>query len=91
MRDPLTMKTVQGKFHGKTINDGKVKAFLGLPYAAPPVGDLRWKAPEPPAHWKGARDATSTARAAPDHDSTTWSFRTAAQRGLPVSERLCAR
>jgi para-nitrobenzyl esterase len=33
--------------HGKTINDGKVKAFLGLPYAAPPVGDLRWKAPEP--------------------------------------------
>ena len=49
---------MQGKIHGKTINDGKVKAFLGLPYAAPPVGDLRWKAPEPPARWKGARDAT---------------------------------
>ena len=56
--DPLTAKTAQGKIHGKTINDGKVKAFLGLPYAAPPVGDLRWKAPEPPARWKGARDAT---------------------------------
>ncbi len=56
--DPLTIKTVQGKVHGKTINDGKVRAFLGLPYAAPPVGDLRWKAPEPPANWKGARDAT---------------------------------
>ena len=51
--DPLTVKTEQGKVHGKTINDGKVKAFLGLPYAAPPVGDLRWKAPEPPAKWKG--------------------------------------
>ena len=56
--DPLTVKTGQGKVHGKTINDGKVKAFLGLPYAAPPVGDLRWKAPEAPAKWKGQRDAS---------------------------------
>ncbi len=56
--DSLTVKTQQGKVHGKTINDGKVKAFLGLPYAAPPVGELRWKAPEPPAKWKGTRDAT---------------------------------
>ncbi|MFP5210935.1 MAG: carboxylesterase/lipase family protein [Acidobacteriota bacterium] len=54
----LTVKTAQGKVHGKTINDGKVRAFLGLPYAAPPVGDLRWKPPEPPAPWKGVRDAT---------------------------------
>jgi para-nitrobenzyl esterase len=56
--ESLTLKTAQGKVHGKTINDGKVKAFLGLPYAAPPVGDLRWKAPEPPAKWTGERDAT---------------------------------
>jgi para-nitrobenzyl esterase len=56
--DSLTVKTEQGKVQGKTINDGKVNAFLGLPYAAPPVGDLRWKAPEPPAKWKGERDAT---------------------------------
>ena len=56
--DPLTAKTAQGKVHGKTINDGKVRAFLGLPYAAPPVGDLRWKAPQAPAKWKGDRDAT---------------------------------
>ena len=56
--DPLTVKTVDGKVHGKTINDGKVRAWLGLPYATPPVGDLRWKAPEPAAKWKGERDAT---------------------------------
>jgi para-nitrobenzyl esterase len=56
--DSLTVKTEQGKVHGKTISDGKVKAFLGLPYAAPPVGNLRWKAPEAPAKWKGERDAT---------------------------------
>jgi para-nitrobenzyl esterase len=56
--DSLTVKTEQGKVHGKTINDGKVKAFLGLPYAAPPVGALRWKAPQPAIKWKGDRDAT---------------------------------
>jgi para-nitrobenzyl esterase len=56
--DSLTVKTAQGKVAGKTINEGKVKAYLGLPYAAPPVGDLRWKAPQPPAAWKGERDAT---------------------------------
>jgi para-nitrobenzyl esterase len=56
--DALKMKTGQGKIQGKTINSGKVNAFLGVPYAAPPVGDLRWKAPEPPAKWKGVRDAT---------------------------------
>jgi len=57
--DPLTVKTEQGKAHGKTINDGKVRAFLGLPYAAPPVGDQRWRPPQPAAKWKGTRDATA--------------------------------
>jgi para-nitrobenzyl esterase len=57
--DPLKVKTEQGKLQGKLINDGKVRGFLGIPYAAPPVGDLRWKAPQPPARWKGVRDATN--------------------------------
>jgi para-nitrobenzyl esterase len=56
--DSLTVKVEQGKVHGKTINSGKVKAFLGMPYAAPPVGDLRWRAPQPAAKWHGERDAT---------------------------------
>jgi para-nitrobenzyl esterase len=56
--DALVVKTEQGKVHGKTINDGKVRAFLGLPYAAPPVGDLRWKAPQSAPAWKDERDAT---------------------------------
>jgi para-nitrobenzyl esterase len=54
----LEIKTEQGKVLGKTINDGKVRAFLGLPYAAPPVGDLRWKPPVAAAPWKGVRPAT---------------------------------
>ena len=56
--DSLTAETAQGKVRGKTINGGKVKAFLGLPYAAAPVGNRRWKAPQPPPRWKGERDAT---------------------------------
>src|SRR6201993_13889 len=42
---------------GEGKDDGKVKTFLGIPYAAPPVGNLRWKAPAPAAKWKGTREA----------------------------------
>jgi para-nitrobenzyl esterase len=52
----LKVETAQGTVQGKAA--GSVKAFLGLPYAAPPVGELRWKAPSAPAAWKGVRDAT---------------------------------
>ena len=52
------VKTAQGEAVGKLIHDGTEKAFLGLPYAAPPVGDLRWKAPQAPIAWAGTRDAT---------------------------------
>ncbi|HET8880626.1 MAG TPA: carboxylesterase family protein [Solimonas sp.] len=38
--------------------DGDVVAYKNIPYAAPPVGDLRWHAPMPPAPWTGVRDAT---------------------------------
>jgi para-nitrobenzyl esterase len=41
--------------------DGQVDRFLGIPYAAPPVGGLRWKPPAPVPAWSGIRDATSQA------------------------------
>ena len=40
-------------------------AFLGVPYAAPPVGDLRWKPPQPVRSWTGIRSATSFGAACP--------------------------
>jgi para-nitrobenzyl esterase len=43
------------------LSAGGTDEFLGIPYAAPPVGDLRWRAPQPAARWQGVRDATAFA------------------------------
>ncbi|HZC43796.1 MAG TPA: carboxylesterase family protein, partial [Acidobacteriaceae bacterium] len=57
--DRLTVVTDRGRIQGSLSQDGKVRAFLGIPYAAPPVGPLRWKPPQPVAAWSGVRSATS--------------------------------
>jgi para-nitrobenzyl esterase len=49
------VKTRSGVVEGKV--EGAVHAFLGIPYAAPPEGDLRWKPPAPVAKWSGVRQA----------------------------------
>jgi len=41
----------------KGVTAGDVTSFKGVPYAQPPVGPLRWRAPEPAAHWTGVRVA----------------------------------
>jgi para-nitrobenzyl esterase len=47
----------QGELLGRA--DGPVLRFQGIPYAAPPVGNLRWSPPQPPAPWSGTRPATA--------------------------------
>ncbi|HET8846084.1 MAG TPA: carboxylesterase family protein [Ktedonobacteraceae bacterium] len=55
-RASAVVKTLSGAVRGIVNND--TRQFLGIPYAAPPTGNLRWKAPQPLASWTGVRDAT---------------------------------
>ncbi len=57
--DGLTVVTDRGSVQGTLSSDGQVRRFLGIPYAAPPVGPLRWKPPQPAAAWDGVRSATT--------------------------------
>ena len=48
-----------GALEGTSTTDGKVRVFLGVPFAAPPAGNLRWLAPQPVAPWEGVRKAAT--------------------------------
>jgi para-nitrobenzyl esterase len=50
-----TVSIHQGKLEGD--DQGGLLSFKGIPFAAPPVGERRWRAPEKPASWTGVRDA----------------------------------
>ncbi len=54
-----TVKTEGGYVSGVTEEKSKVSIFKGIPYAAPPVGNLRWRAPQPIIPWNGVRKADS--------------------------------
>jgi para-nitrobenzyl esterase len=59
--------TDDGAVRGTTA--GTVDEFLGIPYAAPPTGNLRWRPPAPPAEWRGVRDTTQFAPSCPQPPS----------------------
>ncbi len=47
-----------GQIKGYTNSSGDIRIFKGIPFAQPPVGDLRWKAPQPVKNWDGIIDCT---------------------------------
>ena len=55
---PNQIQTPNGILEGVISVDGQVRSFKGIPYAAPPVGNLRWKPPQPAANWSGVRHAS---------------------------------
>ena len=55
------VKTKNGTVEGAGKSASGVRSFKGIPYAAPPVGDLRWQAPQPSKNWTDVRDATKFA------------------------------
>jgi para-nitrobenzyl esterase len=54
--DTIVIKIDTGSVRGTEANG--VISFKGIPYARPPVKDLRWRPPQPAEHWRGTRDAT---------------------------------
>ena len=56
-----------GTIRGQDMPDG-TSLFLGIPYAAPPIGNLRWKPAQPVAAWQGTRDATQPPAPCLQHD-----------------------
>ncbi len=53
---------VEGGLVQGTVEDG-LKVYRGIPYAAPPLGDLRWRAPQPASKWDGIKAANEFGRA----------------------------
>lgn len=51
------VKTENGYVKGLPAADPRVTSFKGIPFAAPPVGENRWRAPQPAADWEGVREA----------------------------------
>ena len=62
-KSEIVAETVSGKIEG-TYLDG-LYIFKGVPYAAPPVGKLRWMPPQQPVSWNGARPAVEFGPVAP--------------------------
>ena len=60
-QQPSAIKVEEGLVEG-TVENG-LTVYKGIPFAAPPVGDLRWKAPQPAAKWEGVRQTNKFAPA----------------------------
>lgn len=63
LSSPVT--STGGKLEGVAVNGGAVVAFKGIPFAAPPVGDLRWRPPQAANPWSGLKKAGSFAASCP--------------------------
>jgi para-nitrobenzyl esterase len=78
---PKPVPTTAGEVQG-AAEDG-LTVYKGIPFAAPPVGDLRWRAPEPPASWKGIKQAD---KFAPGCIQTSIVMPALGMTAFPVSE-----
>ncbi|MEI7728122.1 MAG: carboxylesterase family protein [Verrucomicrobiota bacterium] len=78
LRNPVRIEW--GLVEGVANQEDNVVIFKGIPYAAPPVGNLRWREPQPPAKWEGIRKADQFGAQCPqpkgNADTLPWSIKT---------------
>jgi carboxylesterase type B len=86
----IIVTTRQGKLEGDRHRG--VERFKGIPFARPPIGPLRFQAPQPPQAWNGIRDATAFGPAAPQigpvHRLIRGMIGVAGSRGLRLDRSL---
>jgi len=82
----VIVETESGKIEGE--RRGGHERFLGIPFAAPPVGERRWRAPEAAPLWSRVRPALQFGPSAPQRRAPCPHGRRRAGRGLLVSQRL---
>jgi para-nitrobenzyl esterase len=76
-----------GTIRGLVLGDKKdVHVYKGIPYAAPPVGALRWKPPQPVAAWRGVRDCFAFGAACPQNLPLLFSTLPEMALNVPMSE-----
>ncbi|MDF7775294.1 carboxylesterase family protein [Sphingomonas sp. AOB5] len=78
---PAPVETVRidtGLLSGVAGRDPAIRVFKGIPYAAPPVGELRWRPPAPAKAWRGVRKADDFGNLCPQHDPRV--------KDMPMSE-----
>lgn len=70
----LTVSVTGGRVTGVKNGDGTAAIYKGIPYAAAPVGSLRWKAPQPVEEWEGELDCSLWGANALQGDATVFSY-----------------
>ncbi len=82
------VQTTQGRVQGLT--KGGLAEFFGIPYAAPPIGNLRWRPPVARASWAGVLKATAFGPTCAQIENSPFSRADIDERGLSLHQYFCA-
>jgi para-nitrobenzyl esterase len=87
IKDPVRLDA--GLVAGGETSPSGVRVFRGLPFAAPPVGENRWRAPQPVETWEGVRDASKFGNVCTQHETEPRYVNIANMKGSPPMSEDC--